>query len=152
MAKKAKRTKPKASEPPVSVEPDCTVELEFTDAVTKDPETVRSLAHRVVDLLADTGRDDRLAKSVSNNLAYLADDFVVEKVTGLLEEAIQGGEVVPPEDIVDFGYVERLCEFLARNRDPRYSGKFIHVKDNFPEWEDRHMAGDGYTLRRIKIT
>lgn len=90
MAKKTKsekQTKPTASESPVSVTPDCTVELEFTDAVTKDPETVRRLAHRVVDLLADIGHDDRLAKSVSNNLAYLADGFVVEKVTALLEEA-----------------------------------------------------------------
>ncbi len=90
MAKKTKRTKRakrKSSTPPVAVDPDCTVELEFTDAVTRDPETVRRLAHRVVDLLADTGRHDRLAKSVSNNLAYLADDFVVEKVTALLEEA-----------------------------------------------------------------
>ena len=86
-AKTAKRAKPKASEPPVSVTPDCTVELEFTDAVAKDPEIVRRLAHRVVDLLADTDRYDQLAKSVSNNLAYLVDDFVVEKVTVLLEEA-----------------------------------------------------------------
>lgn len=72
--------------------------------------------------------------------------------TELLKEAILGGEIVPPEDIVDFGYVERLCNFLAQNRDTRYSGKFIHVKDNFLEWEDHQLSGDGYTLRRIKIT
>jgi len=72
--------------------------------------------------------------------------------TELLKEAIRGGEKVPPEDIVDFGYVQRLCDFLAHNRDPRYSGKFIHVKDNFLELEDHQLAGDSYTLRRIKIT
>ena len=93
--KRTKRTKRKASEPPVSVEPDCTVELEFTDEVRKDPETVRRLAHRVVDMLADTGRYDSLAESVSSNLGYLADDFVVEKVTDLLEEARAAGKKVP---------------------------------------------------------
>ena len=98
MAKKTKRTKRskrKPSEPPVSVEPDCSVELEFTDAVRKDPETMRRLAHRVVDLLADNGRYDILADSVTTNLGYLADDFVVEKVTDLLEEARAAGKGVP---------------------------------------------------------
>ena len=71
--------------------------------------------------------------------------------TGILEEAIQGGEVVPPDDVVDFQDVERLCVFLAANRDPRFSGKFIHIKDNYQEWGERQLAGDGYTLRRIKI-
>ena len=98
MAKKTnptKRTKRKASTPPVCVEPDCTVELAFTDAVRKDPETVRRLAHRVVDLLADTGRYDSLAESVTTNLGYLADDFVVEKITDLLEDARAAGKGVP---------------------------------------------------------
>ena len=98
MAKKTKQTKRakrKASTPPVSVEPDCSVELEFTDEVRKDPETVRRLAHRVVDLLADTGRYDSLAESVTSNLGYLADDFVVEKVTELLAEARAAGKEVP---------------------------------------------------------
>ena len=94
-AKRTKRTKRKPSEPPVSVEPDCTVELEFTDAIRKDPEAVRRLAHRVVDLLADTGRYDSLAESVCSNLGYLADDFVVEKVTDLLDEARAAGKGVP---------------------------------------------------------
>jgi NAD(P)-dependent dehydrogenase (short-subunit alcohol dehydrogenase family) len=72
--------------------------------------------------------------------------------TQLLQEAIDGGEHVPDGDMVDFGYTQRLCTFLAQNRDPRYSGKFIHVKDNYTEWGDRELAGDGYTLRRIKVT
>ena len=71
--------------------------------------------------------------------------------TGLLEEAINHGEIVPEGDIVDFGYASRLCSFLSKNKDPRYSGKFIHVKDNYLEWDDHNMAGDGYTLRRVKI-
>ena len=94
-AKTAKRPKRKASEPPITVEPGCTVELEFTDAVTKDPKTVRRLAHRAVDLLADTARDDRVAQFVSSNLSSLAEGFVIEKVTELLEEARAAGKAVP---------------------------------------------------------
>ncbi len=72
--------------------------------------------------------------------------------TGLLKEAIDHGEIVPKQDIVDFDYVSNLCLFLSGNRDSRYSGKFIHVKDNYLEWTDKNLTGDGYTLRRIKIT
>ena len=93
--KRSKRTKRKSSKPPVSVEPECTVELVLTDAVFEEPETMRRLAHRVVDLLADTGRYTRLSKSVSNNLAYLVNDFVIDKVTELLEEARAAGKEVP---------------------------------------------------------
>tara|TARA_B100000029_G_scaffold76093_1_gene67844 strand:+ start:5452 stop:6210 length:759 start_codon:yes stop_codon:yes gene_type:complete len=71
--------------------------------------------------------------------------------TDLLTEAIKNGEIVSEDDIVDFGYVSRLCSFLGRNTNPRYSGKFIHVKDNYMEWGESDLAGDGYTLRRIKI-
>ena len=69
----------------------------------------------------------------------------------LLEEAIQGGEVVPEAEIVDPSFAERLCVFLANNRDPRYSGKFIHVKDRYQQWGDAELASGAYTLRRIKI-
>ena len=72
--------------------------------------------------------------------------------TAILDEAIRGGEIVPEEDIVDFGYVEQLCVFLARNRDPRYSGKFIHVKNNYEQWDDRQLTEDAHTLRRISVT
>ncbi|MCH7993295.1 MAG: hypothetical protein IIB57_02515 [Planctomycetes bacterium] len=98
MAKKTKRTKRakrKSSEPPVSVTPDCEVTLEFTGAFRKDRETVRRLAHRVVDMLADAGYYDVLATSLSSHLGYLVDDFVVEKVTDLLEEARAAGKEVP---------------------------------------------------------
>lgn len=69
--------------------------------------------------------------------------------TKLLEEAVQGGEILRDEDIVDFDYPERLCLFLARNRDPRYSGKFIHVMDDYENWNDDQLDDDAYTLRRM---
>ena len=72
--------------------------------------------------------------------------------TELLDEAVRAGEVLRDEDVVDFEDPEGLCVFLANNRDARYSGKFIHVKDNYDQWEERHLTGDGYTLRRIKVT
>ena len=70
--------------------------------------------------------------------------------TALLDEAIRGGESVPPGDVVDFAHPLKLIEFLAANTDPRYSGKFIHVKDGYMDWQDRQLAPDAYTLRRVK--
>jgi NAD(P)-dependent dehydrogenase (short-subunit alcohol dehydrogenase family) len=87
--------------------------------------------------------------------AELAPDVLVYCVapgpnrTGLLEESIRRGEIVRDEDFVDFEQPERLCLFLARNRDIRYSGKFIHVMDNYEQWNDDQLAHDAHTLRRI---
>jgi NAD(P)-dependent dehydrogenase (short-subunit alcohol dehydrogenase family) len=69
--------------------------------------------------------------------------------TGLLTETRESGEVVREEDIVNFEDPERLCLFLAKNLDPRYSGKFIHVVDRYESWEDKQLSDDAYTLRRI---
>jgi NAD(P)-dependent dehydrogenase (short-subunit alcohol dehydrogenase family) len=70
--------------------------------------------------------------------------------TDLLDEAIQKGEPVPPEDIVGFEQPERLCIFLAENRNPNYSGRFFHVKDPYATLTEAQLVGDAYTLRRIK--
>ena len=94
-AKRTKRTKRKSSEPPVSVEPDCQVNLELTDAVLKEPEMVRRLGHRVVEMLADTGRYDDLAECISDGLGFLVDDFVIARVMELLEESRTAGKEVP---------------------------------------------------------
>ena len=93
--KRTKRTKPKASEPPVSVTPDVNVRLELTGAVLEEPETVRRLAHRVVEMLADSARDDRLSGFVKDNLVCLVDGFVIERVTALIEEARAARKAVP---------------------------------------------------------
>ncbi len=98
MAKKAKRTKRakrttrKASKPPVTVELECTLELELNEALLRQPETVRRLAHRVVDMLAETGHYKQLSQCVSFNLRWLVDGFVIDRVTGLLEEARAAGK------------------------------------------------------------
>lgn len=69
--------------------------------------------------------------------------------TELLVETVQNGEIVREEDIVDFSDPEDLCLFLAQNKDPRYSGKFIHVRDNYHAWGDAELSDPSYTLRRI---
>ena len=71
--------------------------------------------------------------------------------TQLLDEAIKSGEKVPPQDFVDFDYPLRLCEFLADNQDPRYSGKFIHVKDDYVNWSHAQLEKEAFTLRRVKV-
>ena len=94
MAKKTKQTKRakrKSSKPLVTVEPDCEAQFELTDAVSKEPETVRRLAHRAVDLLADAGHYERLGQSVSIHLGYLVDSFVIEKITDLIADARAAG-------------------------------------------------------------
>ncbi len=98
MAKKSKptkRAKRKAPKPPISVEPDCTMNLEFTRAVSNEPETVRRLAHRVVEMLAESDRAERLSEFVTDNLAALVDGIVVEKITALITEARAAAKAVP---------------------------------------------------------
>ena len=98
MAKKArikKTKKRKQREPLVTVHPECDVQVRFTRAVIEDRETIRRLAHRVVDLLADSGDYDQLGDSISHNLFWMLDDFVVKNVTDLIDEARAARKEVP---------------------------------------------------------
>jgi len=61
----------------------------------EDRETIRWLAHRVVDLLADSGDYDLLSQSISHNLFWMLDDFVVKNVTDLIHEARAARKEVP---------------------------------------------------------
>ena len=83
----AKRAKRKAPAPMVTVEAECALDIQFSPELQDDPETIRRLAHRVVDLLADSGRYVLLADGVASGLACIADDDVVKNVTDLIREA-----------------------------------------------------------------
>ena len=93
--KPTERDKRKAEEPPISVEPNCQMDFEFAKAVSKEPETMRRLAHRVVEMLAESDRAERLSEFVADNLAALVDGIVVEKVTALITEARAAAKAVP---------------------------------------------------------
>jgi len=69
--------------------------------------------------------------------------------TKLLDETRANGETVTEESIVGFDFPEQLCLFLAHNRDVRYSGKFIHVRDDYGGWSNDQLSEEAYTLRRI---
>ena len=94
----------------------------------------------------------RLAEVLAHELApkvYLYCVAPGPNRTTLLNEALDSGDVILDRDMVDFREPERLCLYLAQNRDPRYSGKFIHVNDTYQDWDDAQLATDAYTLRRI---
>ena len=98
MAKKAKRTKRakrKAPIPLVHVDQQCDVSVRLTGGVGDEPETIRQLAHRVVDVLADNGLNEQLERSVSNNLVWMVDGFVIDGVTALIHEARAARKEVP---------------------------------------------------------
>ncbi|MCH7885921.1 MAG: hypothetical protein IIC01_11830 [Planctomycetes bacterium] len=92
MAKK--QTKHKKPDPLVCLDSAYSMEFKFSRRFQKDPETLRRLAHRVVDLLADAGHYDWLADSVAGDLVCLADDFVIKNVTDLIREARAPGKAV----------------------------------------------------------
>jgi hypothetical protein len=97
MAKKAKikRTKKrKQREPLVFLEPECALTLRLSRELQKEPETLRRLAHRVVDLVADSGRYDWLAGSVTGDLVCICDDIVLKNLSDLIREARADGKAV----------------------------------------------------------
>ncbi|NIS79282.1 MAG: hypothetical protein GTO14_03470 [Anaerolineales bacterium] len=83
----AKRAKRKAPAPLVVLDSDYSLQIRFSRELQKEPETVRRLAHRVVDLLADSGHYEWLANSVAGDLTCIADDVVVNNLTDLVREA-----------------------------------------------------------------
>ncbi len=93
MAKK--KTKRKKLEPWVTLEDGCAVELRFSDRLEEEPETLRRLAHRTVDLLVDAGHYDWLSGSVAIDLGRLADEIVAERVTELIHEGRAEGKAAP---------------------------------------------------------
>ena len=92
MAKK--KTNHKKPNPLVCLAQGCSMEIMFSRRLQKEPETLRRLAHRVVDLLADAGHYGWLSDSVASNLVCLADDVVVKNLTDLIREARTPGKEV----------------------------------------------------------
>ncbi len=90
MAKK--KTKRKNPEPLVFLDGGCAMELSLSSRLEKEPETLRRLAHRAVDLVADAGHYHWLSKSVAGNLADVADDLVVKHMTELVHEVRAEGK------------------------------------------------------------
>ncbi len=91
-AKRAKGTKRKAADPLVEMVPEYSTTIHLTRQLLKEPETVRRLAHRVVDILADSGRHAWLADTVASDLVCFADDVIVSSVSDLIREARAPGK------------------------------------------------------------
>ncbi len=90
MAKK--KTKRKKLEPLVYLDGGCAMELSLSSRLEKEPETLRRLAHRAVDLLMDAGHYRWLSRSVAVDLAHVADDLVVDHMTELIHEVRAQGK------------------------------------------------------------
>ena len=83
MAKAARR---KAPAPLVACEIGDIMIVEFSDEVIEERETFRRLAHHVVDLLVDNGRDKLLHAEVADSLAYLGREQIINHATDLVHE------------------------------------------------------------------
>ena len=88
------KTKRKKPDPLVDLGESNAIEIIFSRRLEKEPETLRRLAHRVVDLLADAGHYGWLSDSVAGELVCLADDVVVKNLTDLIREARTPGKEV----------------------------------------------------------
>ena len=68
--------------------------------------------------------------------------------TKLMKESIRkGNEVLDKKKIIDSSYCLKLISFLLKNKDKRYSGKFIHVFDDYED-KNKFKNKDSYLLRR----
>ena len=83
----AERVKRKAPAPPVVIECHRPMFVYFSPEVIAERETVRRLAHRVVDLVVDSGYHKTLGTYVADNLRLVAQDHVVTKLTDFVHEA-----------------------------------------------------------------
>ncbi len=81
------KTKRKKPDPLVDLGQSNSIEIIFSRRLSKEPETLRRLAHRVVDLLADAGHYGWLSGSVADQLGSIADDLVLKNLTDLIHEA-----------------------------------------------------------------
>ena len=88
----AKRVKRKAPAPRVVFKRDRVMFVYFSHDVVEEREAFRRLAHRVVDLVVDSGRHRWMSESVANSLAYIARDNLINKVTNFVQEVRAEGK------------------------------------------------------------
>ena len=84
----AKRAKPKARAPLVVCRYGEFVIVYFSREVIEDGETLRRLAHRVVDLRVDNGRDEWLHECVARSLAHVARERATKAATAFVQEVL----------------------------------------------------------------
>ncbi|MCH7993294.1 MAG: hypothetical protein IIB57_02510 [Planctomycetes bacterium] len=84
----AKPAKPKARAPLVVCRYGEFVIVYFSREVIEDGETLRRLAHRVVDLRVDNGRDEWLHDDVAESLAHVARERAIKDATALVQEVL----------------------------------------------------------------
>ncbi len=81
------KTTRKKPDPLVNLGESNSIEIIFSRRLREEPETLRRLAHRVVDLLADAGHYGWLSGSVADQLGSIAADLVLKNLTDLIHEA-----------------------------------------------------------------
>ena len=84
--KKTNRKKRKKLEPLISVDDGYSVEFRFARRLENEPDLLRRLAHRAVDLLMDAGHHEWLSGTVAMDLSRLADELVVNHMTELIHD------------------------------------------------------------------
>ncbi len=84
----AKRAKPKARASLVACEYGEFVIVYFSREVIEERETLRRLAHRVVDLRVDNGQDEWLHDDVAESLAHVAQERATKEATALVQEVL----------------------------------------------------------------
>ena len=84
----AKAAKPKARAPLVVCRYGEFVIVYFSREVIEDGETLRRLAHRVVDLRIERGRDEWLHACVARSLAHVARERTIKEATDLVHEVL----------------------------------------------------------------
>ena len=76
---------------PVVVVCDSLLVVRFSREVIEEREMFRRLAHRVVEMVVDSGRHKLLRACVADGLAYIARDDLIKQVADLVHEVSAGG-------------------------------------------------------------
>ena len=96
---------------------------------------------------------DRKAAAVrfSEELAHELKNTDVNIIgPGAHDTKLQENETVDkPTNWADPNDVARLIKFLASPKSDNITGKFIHIKDNYEEWDSEISKSDMYSLRRV---